>query len=417
MSADISTTEQDEDRPDWVSQRAVAWVIDDAPVPADLAWTLVVIARRCNHLGKGSRQTTKTIAAKTGKSPKQAQRDVARLRALGLIVEGDQTLVAHLPAGKRPTVWDVPLHLKGPKPAKESRNPSGLKREDDISPMDGTPPLQGTPPMDGESTPPLHGVPTPPMDGVQKKPLKNPLNNPPSPLPPSDANAPTIPAPREGGDGEFDSDQEQRINTLVGEILTLRPGDRMWTRRTIRAAIDKCLTDGKPLSEIERAFPACAVDPETKAPGRLPMDFYWWALPDQLVPFCAACNDTGTVPYGDGTVEGICQACNPITDEMRGEFIRTLPNYPPCKHGINGGNVAMTGYGWMYCASCRHASGYVSTKAFVDQQPRSSERGGHRSYRNFPAEDYEAWHVRHPARQQHVPYLDPEDQSVYDRPL
>jgi hypothetical protein len=168
-----------EPRLPWVGQRAVAWVIDDAPVPADLAWTLVVIARRCDDSGRGSYQSTPTIAAKAGKSVKQTQREIVRLRELGLLLLGNQSLVAHLPSGQRPTVYDLPLKLKGPKPVKESRNPTGGKKESaDTPPMEGTPPLQGTPPLDGDGTPPLQAPGTPPLEGDQRKPLNNPLNNP-----------------------------------------------------------------------------------------------------------------------------------------------------------------------------------------------------------------------------------------------
>jgi hypothetical protein len=155
----------------WVSQVGVEWVIEDAPVPAELAWTLVVIARRAGADGRNSYQSIATLAAKTGKSEKQARRDVTRLRELELIVPGDQSLVEHLPIGQRPTVYDLPLQLKGPKPSKESRNPTGLKAET-TPPMDGTPPAEGTPPMDGDVPPPMDGSGTPPMDGSQIRPLK-----------------------------------------------------------------------------------------------------------------------------------------------------------------------------------------------------------------------------------------------------
>jgi len=164
-------------RPDWVSVRAVAWVIDDAPVPAEVAFTLLVIARRADQNGRGSYQRTSTIAAKTGKSEKQAQRDIVRLRKLGLLLLGDQALVEKIPAGQRPVVYDLPLNLKGPKPSKASRNKSGLKA-DETPPMDGTSPMQGTPPMDATPTPPLQGTSTSPMHGDQKKPLNNPSEQP-----------------------------------------------------------------------------------------------------------------------------------------------------------------------------------------------------------------------------------------------
>ncbi|MGW4791190.1 helix-turn-helix domain-containing protein [Nonomuraea sp. NPDC004297] len=176
---------------EWVSARAVAWVIHDAPVPADLAFTLTVIAARCDEHGRGSYAAVATIAEKTGKSPKQARRNIIRLRELGLLLLGDQSLVDHLPPGQRPVVYDVPLNLCGPKLIKEGRNKTGGKRDTETPvadvpppmdaprtpPMDGTPPAQGTPPMDGSGTPPM-GVPRPlPSMGV-KQPLNNPMNNP-----------------------------------------------------------------------------------------------------------------------------------------------------------------------------------------------------------------------------------------------
>lgn len=250
--------------------------------------------------------------------------------------------------------------------------------------------------------------------GVSSKNTSNP-----SPLPPTDTNAPIGPTPEEGGKGEFDSDQEQRINTLVAEILTLRPNDRRWTDQKIRDAINTCLVDGKPLNEIERAFPACATDPDTGSPGRLPLDFYWWALPEPQ-PFCGRCQDTGRIPghsqYGDTATDRPCPNCTPLTSEMRGEFIRGLAAYPPCEHGIAGGNVAMPDYGWMYCATCRNESGYLQ----LDEQPRSSQRGGYEAQRvNLPAGARTAgWDARFAAAStQHVAYLDPDDLSVYDQPL
>ncbi len=161
---------------EWVSARAVAWVIHDAPVPADLAFTLTVIAARCDEHGRGSYQSTATIAEKTGKSPKQAQRDIVRLRELGLLLLGDQSITEHLPPGQRPVVYDVPLQMSGPKPVKESRNKAGVKKPP-TPPTDGTPPIQGTPPTEGESTPPMD-VPGPLPSMGAKQPLNNPLNNP-----------------------------------------------------------------------------------------------------------------------------------------------------------------------------------------------------------------------------------------------
>lgn len=167
----------EQDRPDWVSQRAVAWVIDDAPVPAELAWTLLVIARRCDQRGRGSWQRLTTIAEKVGKSRKQTRRDVIRLCGLGLLVLGDQGLVAHLPAGQRPTVYDVALTVKGPKPGRAARNKLGINSKP-TPPFHGRGPTEGTPGIEGTPTPPLDSPGTPPMEGSQIRSLKNPVEEP-----------------------------------------------------------------------------------------------------------------------------------------------------------------------------------------------------------------------------------------------
>jgi hypothetical protein len=161
---------------EWVSARAVAWVIHDAPVPADLAFTLNVIAARCDEHGRGSYQSVATVAEKTGKSPDQARRDIKRLLQLGLLLLGDQSLVNHLPPGQRPVVYDVPLHLRGPKPVKESRNKTGGKKPDTPG-MDARGGMDATPGMDAPGTPCMDaGRPLAPMQ--VKQPLNNPMNNP-----------------------------------------------------------------------------------------------------------------------------------------------------------------------------------------------------------------------------------------------
>src|SRR5690606_8715015 len=71
-----------------------------------------------------------TIAEKVGKSTRQVKRDIARLVSLGLLLEGDQSLVADIPAGHRPVVYDIPLDLSGPKPG---RTPRGGRGDVDVT--------------------------------------------------------------------------------------------------------------------------------------------------------------------------------------------------------------------------------------------------------------------------------------------
>lgn len=154
-----------EKRPDWTGQAALAWVIDEAPVPPDLAWTLVVIARRCDKNGRGSYQSIPTLAAKTGKSEKQARRDVARLVELKLIEPGDQTLVGHLPTGRRPVVYDLVMSTTGAKP---TRPPRGKPL---TPPVDGSTDADGSTDVHGSPTPPVDVPVTPPAHGSQKETL------------------------------------------------------------------------------------------------------------------------------------------------------------------------------------------------------------------------------------------------------
>lgn len=175
-----------EQRGEWVSRRATAWVYDEAPCPAELVSVLGAIARRCDEHGRGSRQRSAVIAEKVGKSLKQTRRDISRLRDLGLIKEGDQTLVEHIPEYERPKVYDVNLDLKGPKPAKGSKNPSGSKREEDGTPSlprEGSP-SKGGGPIHGATQSPSKGTPSAhpreggvPIHGDQKSPLNMPVNN------------------------------------------------------------------------------------------------------------------------------------------------------------------------------------------------------------------------------------------------
>lgn len=274
------------------------------------------------------------------------------------------------------------------------------------------------------------------------KTLKEPSN--PSPLPPVDTDEPSDVGTEKEGKGEIDFD-EQRINTLVAEILNLRPNDRRWNHKTVRAAIDTSLTDGKPYFEIERAFPVCAADPETNAPGRLPLDFYWWALPED--ENCPRCRGTATVPgrdQWDNVVQHRCPDCT-VEPEVNDTRCVKHPHQRAAACGL--------------CRADRLAAG---TERPVDRQPRSGQREGRRPLRNSHdnVEGYlddiftsgnrkerrpstgtqrfqqamdvaaeldatfsagppisEAEIARRRARGEHVPYFDPADQSVYDKPF
>lgn len=97
----------------WVSVPAVAWVLDEAPdVPANLLPTLVSLARHADADGRGCWLSKHRLGWNARKTEQQVKRDLKQLRDLGLIRLGDQRLVAHLPADKRPTVYDLAVEKR-----------------------------------------------------------------------------------------------------------------------------------------------------------------------------------------------------------------------------------------------------------------------------------------------------------------
>lgn len=91
----------------------MAWVLRDAPdVPSSAAMTLMGLANHADHEGCGAYPAQKTLGRYARKDERQVRRDLAALEALGLIRKGDQRLVAHFPADRRPAVWDLSLELR-----------------------------------------------------------------------------------------------------------------------------------------------------------------------------------------------------------------------------------------------------------------------------------------------------------------
>jgi hypothetical protein len=291
----------DDERPSWVSQRAVAWVLDDAPVPVELLPALIAVARRCDENGKGSRQTASTIGVKIGKSKKQVQRDLVRLRELGLLLLGNQSLVAHLSAGQRPTVYDLPLHLKGDKPLRESKNPTGAKK---THPIHGTTPLEGAPPMDGVGGTPLDGGSTPPMDGVQKNPLNKPKEQ-----PSLSAREPTasgaVKAPGERDDRSSLSNQDLPHRLLATQGVIGDEADRIIDSIVISNSVR---SDGF-WRTVDRNGDLPALIEKTRAAIGDTDNATW---PDH----CGECDQNRQIQveggYGQGIIVARCPRCHPL---------------------------------------------------------------------------------------------------------
>ncbi|MFJ2676349.1 hypothetical protein [Streptomyces sp. NPDC087525] len=91
-----------------MSSEAMKWAIENAPpMPSQLVPVLTGLAHHADSKGRGSFPSVPRLAAYACKAPRQVRRDLRQLEDLKLIREGDQSKAAHLPADKRPTVYDL----------------------------------------------------------------------------------------------------------------------------------------------------------------------------------------------------------------------------------------------------------------------------------------------------------------------
>lgn len=93
-----------------MSVQAITWVLEHAPdVPAHLVATLIGIANHADQDGCGAFPGEAVLAHYTRKSDRAVRKDLKALEELGLIRRGDQRIVMHVPADRRPVVWDLAM--------------------------------------------------------------------------------------------------------------------------------------------------------------------------------------------------------------------------------------------------------------------------------------------------------------------
>lgn len=96
--------------PTYMSMQAMVWALEQAPdVPAQALGVLMGLANHADERGRGAFAGQELLAEYARKSDRQTRTDLARLEEAGLIRRGDQSLVAHLRADKRPVVWDLAM--------------------------------------------------------------------------------------------------------------------------------------------------------------------------------------------------------------------------------------------------------------------------------------------------------------------
>ncbi|STD70278.1 helix-turn-helix domain-containing protein [Corynebacterium renale] len=91
-----------------MSLKAMVWVMEEAPTKdqGELA-VLYALADRVDDTGKGGYPSQDWLALRARCSTRTVRRKLQALEAQGLIARGDQRMVAHFSADRRPVVWDI----------------------------------------------------------------------------------------------------------------------------------------------------------------------------------------------------------------------------------------------------------------------------------------------------------------------
>jgi hypothetical protein len=103
------------------------WALDAVTSDSVARLILVVLGRDSDDQGKGAALTIPEIATQALCSPRTAQRKIQDLAKEGLIVPGDESIVADRQANYRPAVWDLAM------PSKPT--PTTTRRGDTATPL------------------------------------------------------------------------------------------------------------------------------------------------------------------------------------------------------------------------------------------------------------------------------------------
>lgn len=208
-----------------MSLQAQVWVIENAPTedPGEFAF-LMALANNASEDGTGAYPSMKTAANRARCSVRTAQRIKDELLNRGLLRLGDQQMVAHYPANRRPIVYDLAIELRrdhNPKPQ--------VNRGDNLTPQEPDDPGPGVSENDSGVTEPRSGV-----TAVAHKPSFKPSLNHPTSEPDPD-----------GMDGDEETPEEQ---TPAAKLLDALP-DPWWTgsgktRVKLESQVQKILDGG-----------------------------------------------------------------------------------------------------------------------------------------------------------------------------
>lgn len=90
-----------------MSRTAQEWAARCTKLDPGLRWVLWHLADGADSDGRGAYYSQNRLARFTGTTPRSIRRALVQLEAMGYIRRGDQHLVSHYPANRRPIVWDM----------------------------------------------------------------------------------------------------------------------------------------------------------------------------------------------------------------------------------------------------------------------------------------------------------------------
>lgn len=125
-----------------MSLRALTWAIYDiAPTLTDASAyrILLVLADEADNDGRGVYLSAATIAERTGLSPRTVATKLKDLETMGITRRGDQSIVAYLPANRRPIVRDLNITTddRGAKTAPQNTQPEPAPKQADADMQQG----------------------------------------------------------------------------------------------------------------------------------------------------------------------------------------------------------------------------------------------------------------------------------------
>lgn len=266
-----------------VSLQAIVWVIEEADVDKNLFPVLMSLANHADRSGREAYPSVNTICWEARKSRAQVKKDLGTLREQGLIKYNTEVTLSHIPADRRPAVYDLVLTkrrnmtacpVERPASGWPSEHPA---RRDDRGLADDTPIEK--PQVSEESAPgarpratahpePDRGL----IEGLtggsptSPKPSLEPSNNPHTP---AAASASTEDLLVQAGVGVDPEDEQPLIDVLVRNVVKRTSVSKQKhdddAKKEIMAKARQCIAANVTIEEIDNAL-SSVIDATTTHP-------------------------------------------------------------------------------------------------------------------------------------------------------